>query len=146
MVLALEYLACNSFVILTIFITAETIQKPHTVFTAATLVHVRPFSSLHHMHNCDSSFRHVSLSMPTGSTVTVLIVVDPSLRFAVLAAFSPPLYLSVSVFSDIVTSLVISRLDYCNGVFHRLPATDVRRLQSVQNATVRLVFNLPFLT
>jgi hypothetical protein len=39
----------------------------------------------------------------------------------------------------LVTSLVHSRLDYCNIVFTGLPACDIRRLQSVLNSSVRLV-------
>ena len=39
----------------------------------------------------------------------------------------------------LVTSLVHSRLDYCNVVFAGLPACDIRRLQSVLNSSVRLV-------
>ena len=41
----------------------------------------------------------------------------------------------------LVTSLVHSRLDYCNAVFAGLPARDLQRLQSVLNAAVRLVSN-----
>jgi hypothetical protein len=39
----------------------------------------------------------------------------------------------------LVTSLVHSRLNYCNVVFVGLPACDIRRLQSVLNSSVRLV-------
>jgi hypothetical protein len=39
----------------------------------------------------------------------------------------------------LVTSLVHSRLDYCNVVFAGLPSCDMRRLQSVLNSSVRLV-------
>jgi len=39
----------------------------------------------------------------------------------------------------LVTSLVHSRLDYCNTLFAGLPACDIRRLQSVLNLSVRLV-------
>ena len=38
-----------------------------------------------------------------------------------------------------VTSLVHSRLDYCNVVFAGLPACNVQRLQSILNTAVRLV-------
>ena len=36
-------------------------------------------------------------------------------------------------------SLVFSHLDYCNAVFAALPHCQIQRLQSVQNAAVRLV-------
>src|SRR5664279_2701900 len=39
----------------------------------------------------------------------------------------------------LVTSLVHSRLDYCNVVFAGLPSCDMRRLQSVLNSSIRLV-------
>jgi hypothetical protein len=39
----------------------------------------------------------------------------------------------------LVTSLVHSRLDYCNVVFAGLPMCDIRRLQSILNSSVRLV-------
>ena len=46
-----------------------------------------------------------------------------------------------SVFNSLVSALVLSRLDYCNSLLIDLPFTDIRRLQSVQNATARLIFN-----
>ena len=51
-------------------------------------------------------------------------------------------YVSVLVIQAMVTSLVLSRLDYCNSVFFGLPALHTRRLQSVLNAAARLIFNL----
>jgi len=39
----------------------------------------------------------------------------------------------------LVTSLLHSRLDYCNVVFAGLPARDLQRLQPVLNAAVRLL-------
>lgn len=51
-------------------------------------------------------------------------------------------YVSVPVARALVTSLILSRLDYGNSLLHGLPAVHVRRLQSVQNASARLVFNL----
>ena len=43
--------------------------------------------------------------------------------------------------AQLVTSLVISRLDYCNSVLPGLPASTLAPLQRVQNATARLVIN-----
>jgi hypothetical protein len=51
-------------------------------------------------------------------------------------------YVNVPVIQTMVTSLVLSRLDYANSVLYGLPAVNIRRLQSVQNAAARLVFNL----
>ena len=47
--------------------------------------------------------------------------------------------LPVHALDTLVTSLVHSRLDYCNIVFAGLPACDLRRLQSVLNTAVQLV-------
>ena len=43
---------------------------------------------------------------------------------------------------SLVTALVLSRLDYCNSLLINLPLTHIQRLQSVQNAAARLIFNL----
>jgi len=43
---------------------------------------------------------------------------------------------------SLVTSLVLSRLDLFNCVLVGLPASGIRRLQTVQNAAARLVFNI----
>jgi len=42
----------------------------------------------------------------------------------------------------LTVALVLSRLDYCNGVLIGLPANLIRRLQSVQNAAARLIFGI----
>jgi hypothetical protein len=49
---------------------------------------------------------------------------------------------SPAVVQSLVTSLVLSRLDYCNSVLYGLPAIIVHRLQLVQNAAACLVFNI----
>jgi len=45
-----------------------------------------------------------------------------------------------AAFKSLVVALVITRLDYGNGVLIGLPTNLVRRLQSVQNAAARLIF------
>jgi hypothetical protein len=47
-----------------------------------------------------------------------------------------------AVFQTLVVALVLSRLDYGNGVPVGLPAHPVRRLQLLQNAAARLIYNL----
>jgi len=49
--------------------------------------------------------------------------------------------LPVQAFNTLDTSLVHSRLDYCNVMFVGLAACDLQRLQSILNAAVRLVTN-----
>ena len=39
-----------------------------------------------------------------------------------------------------VRAMIISRLDYCNGVFTLLSAKNIQRLQRLQNSAARLVF------
>lgn len=51
-------------------------------------------------------------------------------------------YVTVPVMRSLVTSLVLTRLDYCNSILVGQPATQLRRLQSVQNAAARTIFNL----
>ena len=48
-------------------------------------------------------------------------------------------YLSRDAASRLVTSLVTSRLDYCNSVLAGLPSDQLSRLQRVQNNAARLV-------
>ncbi len=43
----------------------------------------------------------------------------------------------------LVQALVISRLDYCNGLLAGLPSNTIKPLQIIQNAAARLVFNEP---
>ena len=48
----------------------------------------------------------------------------------------------MSVFQSLVTALVLSRLDYCNSVSVGLPRSLIQRLQSLQNATIRLIYSI----
>ncbi|KAI4903791.1 hypothetical protein NFI96_028861 [Prochilodus magdalenae] len=51
-------------------------------------------------------------------------------------------FLSQGATQLLVQSLVISRLDYCNWLLAGLPLRAIRRLQLVQDAAARLIFNL----
>ena len=48
-------------------------------------------------------------------------------------------YLSISTAANIATSLVHSKLDYCNSLYLNLPQTELNRLQHIQNALARVV-------
>uniref|UniRef100_A0A9J8A2Y7 UBA domain-containing protein n=1 Tax=Cyprinus carpio carpio TaxID=630221 RepID=A0A9J8A2Y7_CYPCA len=43
----------------------------------------------------------------------------------------------------LVQALVLSRLDYCSALLAGLPASSIKPLQLIQNATARLIFNEP---
>ncbi|KAJ8046308.1 hypothetical protein HOLleu_04936 [Holothuria leucospilota] len=46
----------------------------------------------------------------------------------------------------VIRALVLSRLDYANGLLLGCNATDIRRLQCIQNWAAKLICNLPSLT
>jgi hypothetical protein len=48
--------------------------------------------------------------------------------------------LPLDVAKSLVNAFVVSRLDYCNGLYANLPACQLDRLQSVLNAAARLLF------
>ena len=48
-------------------------------------------------------------------------------------------FLSTESTSQLVSSMILSRLDYCNSTLSGLPDTSLKRLQKIQNQTARLV-------
>jgi hypothetical protein len=51
---------------------------------------------------------------------------------------------SVTTLQALVVTMVLARLDYSNGVLVGFPTYLMRRLQSVQHAAARLIFNLKY--
>ena len=49
-------------------------------------------------------------------------------------------YLSQDAAETLIHSFITSRVDYCNGLLHGLPAYQLQKLQRVQNAAARLIF------
>ena len=50
-------------------------------------------------------------------------------------------FLNVEQRKILVTSLVLSQLDYCNGILYNVNNTYVKQLQSVQNCAAKLIYN-----
>jgi len=55
-------------------------------------------------------------------------------------------YVSREIMIQLVMSLVISRMDYCNSLLVSLPASTLAPLQRVQNTAARLILGLSSLT
>ena len=51
-------------------------------------------------------------------------------------------FLDFSSVKCVVNALVLSHLDYCNSLYLNLPSSLLKRLQRVQNAAARTIFNL----
>ena len=52
-------------------------------------------------------------------------------------------YLNFKTASTIATSIVHSKLDYCNSLYYNLPKSQTNRLQVIQNSLARLCLRLP---
>ena len=52
-------------------------------------------------------------------------------------------YLSVASYRTLVSSFVLSRLDYCNSLFVNLPIETINRLQRLQNQAARITLRKP---
>ena len=62
-----------------------------------------------------------------------------SLTFQLRKISSIRHYLTVEVTKTLVTSLILSRLDYCNSLLVGARSKDICRLQSIQNNAARLI-------
>ena len=78
----------------------------------------------------------LSFSSHVGKTVSSCFAVLRRLR-------SIRRCISRNLLKLLVTSLVLPRLDYCISVLHGIPNFQLRRLQSILNASARLIFNSP---
>ena len=52
-------------------------------------------------------------------------------------------YLDFKTASTIATSIVHSKLDYCNSLYYNLPKSQTNRLQVIQNSLARSVVKAP---
>jgi hypothetical protein len=86
-----------------------------------------------------ASARNLGMYFDLGLSMRRLIDVITTRCYATLRQLrAVRRYVSPSV----MMSLVLSRLDYLNCVVFGLPASSIRRLQTVQNAATGLVFNI----
>ena len=51
-------------------------------------------------------------------------------------------YITQSACNNAIRSLVLSRLDYCNGLLSTIPVTQLDRIQRLQNWAARIIFQL----
>jgi hypothetical protein len=52
-------------------------------------------------------------------------------------------YLDENAARKLINALIVGHIDYCNGILYGLPATQIIKLQRLQNAAARLVLNIP---
>ena len=52
-------------------------------------------------------------------------------------------YLDENAAQKLIHTIIIGRIDYCNGILYGLPATQIIKLQRLQDAAARLVLNIP---
>jgi len=52
-------------------------------------------------------------------------------------------YLDSTTARTIATSIVHSKLDYCNSLYYNLPTSQITRLQLIQNSLTRAVIKAP---
>src|SRR6218665_2403711 len=64
-----------------------------------------------------------------------------SCTYAISAASDP--CLTLKLHPTIATSIVHSKLDYCNSLFLNLDSTQIQRLQLIQNSLARAVTRTP---
>ena len=51
--------------------------------------------------------------------------------------------LSYETSCAVARCIVLSRLDYCNSLFHGAAKDNIHKLQTIQNSLVRIIYNLP---
>ena len=77
---------------------------------------------------------HLNYSVHINKTVSSCFMVLK--QIVKIKAFLPP-----DCINTIVTTLILPKIDYCNALFYKLSSVQLNKLQSVQNAAIRLIFN-----
>ena len=96
------------------------------------------------LHAC---IRFVESAKNLGVVIDSLLNIEEQISKGVKSCFDTIRKLSkVKVFLTqdhlqvLVSSLILSKVDYCNVVYHGLPEYTMKKLQQVQNCTARLVW------
>ena len=66
-----------------------------------------------------------------------------SINFELRRISSIRAYLTTKATKTLISAFVLSRLDYCNGLYVNCPAETLDKLQRVQNNAARLVLRVP---
>ena len=53
------------------------------------------------------------------------------------------IYLNEDTLKMLIHNHVITRLDYCNSIYHKLPNILLKKLQNIQNRAARLIKKIP---
>ena len=91
-----------------------------------------------------------ALSLQPTPLATLVLIIDEHLTFSdQITALSISCYYHIHELScirpylaTIATSIVHSKLDYCNSLYHNLPKCQLNRLQKIQNSLARAVIKL----
>ena len=123
------------------FMWLTTAQSQHQPTT-----HFRSFDRLYLSFTVCNCTRDLGVFIDQDLTMKTHVQLTASRCFATLRQLrSIRRYIPTPVFQSLVSAPVLSRLDYCNSLLINrinLPLINIQRLQSVQNAAARLVFNL----
>ena len=76
-----------------------------------------------------------SLNFKTHINKTVSSCFQVLRNISKIKSFLPP-----DSLNTLVTQLVTSKLDYCNALYYKIASNEIDKLQSVQNAAIRLIF------
>ena len=101
----------------------------------------------------DSCIRFVESAKNLGFILDSVLSFEKQINKVVKSCFNTirklskvKIYLTQQQLQTLVSSLIFSRLDYCNSLYYGLPANLIKKLQHVQNCAARLVLKrrVPF--
>jgi len=92
------------------------------------------------IQNCPLSTTHSGLHLSFSDHITAL---SKSCNFHIRQLRSIRPFLDIKTASTIATSIVNSKLDYCNSYYYNLPNSLLSRLQHIRNSLARAVVKAP---